>query len=74
MADEVTARTLERYFKSGSGKAFAKELSGSASCRRPNDRFFAATRRSIRMPVVNAVAASKPSMAGTGLMALMRPH
>ena len=24
-ADEVTARKLERYFKSGSGKAFAKK-------------------------------------------------
>ena len=25
VADEVTARSLERYFKSGSGKAFAKK-------------------------------------------------
>jgi putative endonuclease len=25
VADEVTARRLERYFKSGSGKAFAKK-------------------------------------------------
>ncbi len=25
VGDEVTARTLERYFKSGSGKAFAKK-------------------------------------------------
>jgi len=31
VADEVTARSLERYFKSGSGKAFAKKrfLGGS---------------------------------------------
>jgi putative endonuclease len=32
VADEATARSLERYFKSGSGKAFAKK------------RFLAATR------------------------------
>jgi putative endonuclease len=25
VADEITARRLERYFKSGSGKAFAKK-------------------------------------------------
>ena len=31
IADEVTARSLERYFKSGSGKAFAKKRFLAAS-------------------------------------------
>ena len=31
VGDEVTARSLERYFKSGSGKAFAKKRFLAAS-------------------------------------------
>jgi hypothetical protein len=52
VTDEVTARSLERYFKSGSGKAFAKKrFLGLSSVANPAaDSSFAKKRRSVANP------------------------